>query len=152
VYGFTATVFLFVFNTFFAIGWLGMTWLSPAEITSLRIRIQANALATASNWLSNFLIVMITAPAFSNLQYRTYIMFAVFNAAIIPCVWLWFPETKGRMLEELDLVFASAWSEGISPVKQSLVMRGFAPGEVDRELIKHFTREEVLEEEGRGRD
>ncbi|GJC99079.1 hexose transporter [Colletotrichum higginsianum] len=28
----TGIVFLFVFNTFFAIGWLGMTWLYPAEI------------------------------------------------------------------------------------------------------------------------
>ena len=28
--GVTATVFLFVFNTFFAIGWLGMTWLYPS--------------------------------------------------------------------------------------------------------------------------
>lgn len=24
-----AAIFLFVFNTFFAIGWLGMTWLYP---------------------------------------------------------------------------------------------------------------------------
>lgn len=55
-------------------------------------------------------------------------------------------------LRHHSLLSASAWSEGISPVKQSLVMRGFAPGEVDRELIKHFTREEVVEEEGRGRD
>lgn len=30
--GLVATVFLFIFNTFFAIGWLGMTWLYPAEI------------------------------------------------------------------------------------------------------------------------
>lgn len=33
--GIVATVFLFVFNTFFAIGWLGMTWLYPAEIVCL---------------------------------------------------------------------------------------------------------------------
>lgn len=59
-YGITATIFLFVFNSFFAIGWLGMTWLYPAEVTNLRIRIQANALSTCSNWMSNFLIVMIT--------------------------------------------------------------------------------------------
>lgn len=39
-------VFLFVFNTFFAIGWLGMTWLYPAEIVPLRIRAPTNALAT----------------------------------------------------------------------------------------------------------
>lgn len=85
VYGITATVFLFVFNTFFAIGWLGMTWLYPAEVTNLRIRIQANALSTSSNWMSNFLIVMITPPAFKSLGYQTYIIFAVFNAAIFPC-------------------------------------------------------------------
>merc|ERR1712072_1403142 len=76
-YGVVATVFLFGFNTFFAIGWLGMTWLYPAEVTNLRIRIQANALSTCSNWLSNFLIVMITPPAFANLKWRTYTMFAV---------------------------------------------------------------------------
>ena len=35
--GIVAAVFLFVFNTFFAIGWLGMTWLYPAEIVSLPI-------------------------------------------------------------------------------------------------------------------
>ena len=33
--GIAAAVFLFVFNTFFAWGWLGMTWLYPAEIVSL---------------------------------------------------------------------------------------------------------------------
>jgi MFS family permease len=49
-------VFLFVFNTFFAVGWLGMTWLYPAEITPLRIRAPANALATSSNWIWNFMV------------------------------------------------------------------------------------------------
>ena len=49
------TVFLFVFNTFFAIGWLGMTWLYPAEIVPLKIRAPANALATSGNWLFNFM-------------------------------------------------------------------------------------------------
>lgn len=49
-------VFLFVFNTFFAVGWLGMTWLYPAEITPLRIRAPANALSTSSNWIWNFMV------------------------------------------------------------------------------------------------
>ena len=70
-------VFLFVFNTFFAIGWLGMTWLYPAEVVPLRIRAPANALATSSNWIFNFLVVMITPVAFDNIGYQTYIIFAV---------------------------------------------------------------------------
>lgn len=137
-YGVVATVFLFGFNTFFAIGWLGMTWLYPAEITNLRIRIQANALSTCSNWLSNFLIVMITPPAFANLQWRTYLMFAVFNAAILPCVWFFFPEPKGRSLEELDVIFASAHKDKVNPVKRAKEMPKLEGRQLESELIKYF--------------
>ncbi|KAM3414864.1 hypothetical protein BST61_g10007 [Cercospora zeina] len=136
--GITATVMLFVFNTFFAIGWLGMTWLYPAEITSLRIRIQANALATCSNWLSNFVIVMITPPAFATLGYQTYIIFAVLNTAIIPCVYLFFPEPKGRSLEELDVIFASAHADGVSPVKRARDMPKLEDSALEAELVKYF--------------
>ena len=48
--GIVAAVFLFVFNSFFAVGWLGMTWLYPAEITPLSIRAPANAISTTANW------------------------------------------------------------------------------------------------------
>lgn len=61
----TGVVFLFVFNTFFAIGWLGMTWLYPAEITPLRIRAPANALSTSSNWIFNFMVRL-----FDSCRYR----------------------------------------------------------------------------------
>ena len=47
---------LFLFNTWFSIGWLGMTWLYPAEVTPLRIRAPANALSTATNWIFNFFV------------------------------------------------------------------------------------------------
>ncbi|KAM0515509.1 hypothetical protein ACHAPE_006035 [Trichoderma viride] len=98
-------VFLFVFNTFFAIGWLGMTWLYPAEITPLRTRAPANALSTSSNWIFNFLVVMITPVAFTNIKWKTYVVFAVLNAFIVPCVYFFFPETAYRSLEEMDTIF-----------------------------------------------
>ncbi|KAH7321405.1 sugar transporter family protein [Stachybotrys elegans] len=100
-----AIVFLFVFNTFFAIGWLGMTWLYPAEITPLRIRAPANAFSTSSNWIFNFMVVMITPVAFENIGYQTYIIFAAINAAIVPTVYFFFPETAYRSLEEMDTIF-----------------------------------------------
>lgn len=49
--GIVAAVFLFVFNTFFAVGWLGMTWLYPSEIVPLRIRAPSSALSTSANWV-----------------------------------------------------------------------------------------------------
>lgn len=75
--GIAQTVFLFVFNTFFAVGWLGMTWLYPAEIVPLKIRAPANALSTSSNWIWNFMVVMITPVAFASIGYKTYVIFAV---------------------------------------------------------------------------
>lgn len=109
---YVAAVFLFVFNTFFAIGWLGMTWLYPAEITPLSIRAAANGVSTASNWIWNFLVVLITPIAFANIQYRTYIIFAVLNAVIAVTTYFIFPETAGRSLEEMSDIFekASVWN------------------------------------------
>ena len=96
---YVAAVFLFVFNTFFAIGWLGMTWLYPAEITPLSIRAAANGVSTGANWIFNFLVVLITPIAFATIGYQTYIIFAVINAAMFVATWLIFPETAGRSLE-----------------------------------------------------
>jgi sugar porter (SP) family MFS transporter len=103
--GVAQAVFLFVFNTFFAIGWLGMTWLYPAEIVPLRIRAPTNALSTSANWIFNFMVVMITPYAFGSIGYQTYIIFAVINAAIVPSVYFFFPETRLRSLEEMDDIF-----------------------------------------------
>jgi len=75
--GIVSALFLFLFNTFFAVGWLGMTWLYPAEIVPLRIRAPANALSTSANWAFNFMVVMITPVAFTTISYKTYIIFAV---------------------------------------------------------------------------
>ena len=71
--GIAAAVFLFVFNSFFAVGWLGMTWLYPAEITPLSIRAPANAISTTANWIFNFMVVMVTGPSFQNIDWGTYI-------------------------------------------------------------------------------
>ncbi|KAG2034710.1 general substrate transporter [Suillus americanus] len=115
-----SAVLLFVFNSFFAIGWLGMTWLYPAEIVGLEIRAPANALSTSSNWIFNFVVVMVTGPSFNNISWGTYIVFAALNAFIIPVVYFFFPETAGRSLEDMDVVFALAYNEGVSPVNVSL--------------------------------
>ncbi|GAB7352000.1 hypothetical protein MBLNU459_g2519t2 [Dothideomycetes sp. NU459] len=103
--GIAAATFLFIFNTFFAVGWLGMTWLYPAEITPLSIRAPANALSTTANWAFNFMVVMVTPVAFANIGYKTYIIFAVINAFIFPVVYFFYPETAYRSLEEMDEIF-----------------------------------------------
>ncbi|KAI7855210.1 general substrate transporter [Circinella umbellata] len=136
--GYVGTLTLFTFNTFFAIGFLGMTWLYPAEINPLRTRVQANALSTCSNWLSNYVIVMITPPAIANIGYGIYVIFAIFNFLFIPIVYFWYPETKGRSLEELDVMFAKANEENVSPVKMAQRMPKLDGNDLERELARYF--------------
>ncbi|GAO49668.1 hexose carrier protein [Saitoella complicata NRRL Y-17804] len=105
--------FLFVFNTFFGLCWVGGPFLYSAEIAPLRVRSQANAIASAGNWIFCFIVVMIIPPAFANIGYHTYIIFAIINASFIPVIYFYLPETKGRSLEEMDVIFAA----GGNPVK-----------------------------------
>ncbi|ODN88840.1 sugar transporter [Cryptococcus wingfieldii CBS 7118] len=116
-----SVLMLFLFNTWFSIGFLGITWLYPAEVTPLRIRAPANALSTASNWIFNFMVVMATGPMFANIGLGTYAFFAAMNGVVVfPGLYFFFPETKRYSLEDLDIIFAKAYVEGLDPVKVSL--------------------------------
>lgn len=57
--------------------------------------------------LCNFIVVKFTPTALRSIGYRTYIVFAVFNAAWVPIIAIFLPETKGKTLEEIDEVFAT---------------------------------------------
>lgn len=81
---------------------------------------------------------MITPPAFANLGYQTYIIFCIMNAAIIPAVYFYFPEPRGRSLEELDVIFASAHADGVSPVKRAKDMPKLEDRQLEAELVKYF--------------
>lgn len=85
-------------------------WLYPAEIVPLHIRAKANALSTSANWIFNFMVVMITPVAFASLAWKTYIIFAVINTAIVPVVYFLYPETALRSLEEIDVIFMKSKS------------------------------------------
>jgi hypothetical protein len=57
----------------------------------------------------NFAIVEFTPPAIANIGYKTYIIFAILNAAWLPVIWIFYPETKGLALEDVDRLFAGEY-------------------------------------------
>ncbi|KAJ7725184.1 general substrate transporter [Mycena metata] len=104
-YGAGATVFFFAYYLFFGICWQGVPWLYPVEINSLSMRTKGAALATAANWFSNYLIVEITPPGIASLGWRFYLIWMFFNALFVPVVWLFYPETANRHLEDIDHLY-----------------------------------------------
>lgn len=51
------------------------------------------------------MVTMITPVAISSIGYRYYIVYACIGACIPFLVYFYFPESMGRTLEEMDLVF-----------------------------------------------
>ncbi|CZT49703.1 related to sugar transport protein STL1 [Rhynchosporium secalis] len=132
-----AGVGLFTYIAFFGATWLPLPWLYPAEINPLRTRAKANAVSTITNWLFNFLIVMVTPVMIDQIKWGTYLFFALVNASFIPIIYFFYPETKKRSLEEIDLIFAKGYLENISYVKASFDMPFLSDQEVE-EMSKRY--------------
>ncbi|KIY46120.1 sugar transporter [Fistulina hepatica ATCC 64428] len=106
--GVIACSYLFVAS--FAITWGPVSWIYISEIFPRSIRAQGSGVATSTNWIFNFALAFFVPPAFKNIQWKTYIIFAVFCVASFIQVFFTFHETKGRSLEEIsDLFEARAW-------------------------------------------
>ncbi|PQE32958.1 sugar transporter protein [Rutstroemia sp. NJR-2017a WRK4] len=100
-----AVAFFFIYYLFFGFGWQGVPWLYPTEINSLSMRTKGAALGTATNWIFNFMVVEITPIGIESLGWRFYIIWTVFNAVFVPVVYLFYPETSDRTLEDIDRLF-----------------------------------------------
>ena len=114
-----AAVGLFTYIAFFGATWLPLPWLYPAEINPIKTRAKANAVSTCSNWLFNFTVVMLTPVMLDHISWGTYLVFAIVNACFFPVIYFFYPETKKRSLEEIDLIFAKGFVDNISYVQAS---------------------------------
>ncbi|KAJ5215426.1 Major facilitator-type transporter ecdD [Penicillium cinerascens] len=99
-------VFTCLYIAFFAATWGPAAWVVTGEIYPLPIRAKGVALATASNWLWNCIIAVITPymvdSAYGNLKTK---VFFVWGCALFLCLLFAFfviPETKGLSLEQVD--------------------------------------------------
>jgi MFS family permease len=104
--GYAATVVLYLFQTFFTLGWQSNMWIYPSELLPLKLRLRGGAIAVISQWLFTFLVVEVTPPMITNIGYKSYVVFAVINFVTIPLVYFFFPETSKLPLEAVDLLFA----------------------------------------------
>ncbi|KAF2128008.1 sugar transporter STL1 [Dothidotthia symphoricarpi CBS 119687] len=127
-----AAVGLFTYIAFFGATWLPLPWLYPAEINPLKTRAKANAFSTINNWLWNFFIVMITPVLIDSIGWGTYLLFAVLNAIFFPIIYFFYPETSGRSLEEIDLIFAKGSLEKMSYVTAAKELPQMDETEIER--------------------
>lgn len=101
-----AMVYLEAFS--YNLSWGPLAWIYIGEIFPSRIREVGIAAGAASQWLFNFVMSQITPHAISNLgAWKTFLMFFIFNYAIIVYSYFFLKETKGKSLEEMEVVFGT---------------------------------------------
>ncbi|KAJ5179217.1 Major facilitator superfamily domain general substrate transporter [Penicillium capsulatum] len=120
--GMAVIAFSYIFTGIYGLTWAPAAWVYASEIFPLKYRAKGVGLASATNWAFNFALAYFVAPAFTNIQWRTYVIFAVFCAVMTIHVFLTYPETSGRTLEEIDIVFDT----GVSPWRSTQIEDHFA--------------------------
>ncbi|MFC7330927.1 sugar porter family MFS transporter [Marinactinospora rubrisoli] len=89
------------FVLFFALSWGVVTWVLLGEMFPLRVRAAAMAVATATQWIANWLVT-VTFPSLRDWNLPgTYLLYTAFAVLSFVFVWRFIKETKGRTLESM---------------------------------------------------
>ncbi|XP_020084077.1 probable polyol transporter 4 isoform X2 [Ananas comosus] len=114
---------------FFSIGIGPICWVLTSEIFPSRLRAQASALGAVGNRLSSGLVAMSFLSVSRQISVAgTFFIFSAVSALSIAFVHKFVPETKGKSLEQIEMLFQSAAE-----------MRG---GEVQLGDVEHLVQEE----------
>ncbi|KAH7327422.1 putative sugar transporter STL1 [Rhexocercosporidium sp. MPI-PUGE-AT-0058] len=103
--GIASVCFVFLFNFFVPIGFLGANFLYCAEVAPVKLRVSMAAISTANHWLWNFVVVMATPVAIASIGNYYFVLFCVISFCIPLSVYFFYPETMGQSLEQIDAVF-----------------------------------------------
>ncbi|KAJ3055943.1 hypothetical protein HK097_008652 [Rhizophlyctis rosea] len=98
---------------FFAWTWGPIPWVYNAEIYPVRHRSKAIALATAADWLGNFIVGIAVPTWLERSAYGPFFFFAVVCTVGVLVTLFFIPETKGVALEEMPANFEGPiWQVG----------------------------------------
>ncbi|EIW84111.1 general substrate transporter [Coniophora puteana RWD-64-598 SS2] len=96
---------IFLTSIIFSLSFGPVSWVLASEVFPTKTRSIGTSVATCANWLFNVLISETSPIGLANVGYKFYILFVCLNAVDFVIITLFFPETKGRTLEDMDIVF-----------------------------------------------
>ncbi|KAI1026009.1 hypothetical protein LB505_004540 [Fusarium chuoi] len=103
--GKAATAMIMIYSVFWSFGLNGIPWIVSAEIFPGALRTLTGTYAACVQWLTQFAITKALPYIFKSFGYGTWFFFACWM--ITATVWAFFflPETKGKTLDEMDVMF-----------------------------------------------
>ncbi|KAB8258297.1 general substrate transporter [Aspergillus pseudonomiae] len=103
--GWAGIAFIYIYDINFSYSFAPIGWVLPSEIFNLSIRSKAISITTSATWMCNFIIGLITPDMLESITWGTYIFFAAFCLLALAFTFFCIPETRGKTLEDMDLIF-----------------------------------------------
>lgn len=111
--GLFSLICMLVYVASFAMSWGPVTWVLLSEIFPNKIRGRAMALAVTAQWVSNYLVSwtfpMMDKNSFLIEKFNhgfSYWIYGLMGLIALFVVWKFVPETKGKTLEEMELIWS----------------------------------------------
>lgn len=114
----TTIAFVFLFGAVFSIGWTAQQSMYIAETLTTSTRAKGTAVGNFASSCISLVLAYSSGPAFEKIGYYYYIVFVFWDLLEAVFIYIFFPETKDRTLEELSEVF-----DAPNPVTKSLEPR-----------------------------
>ncbi|KAH8812732.1 general substrate transporter [Xylogone sp. PMI_703] len=100
-----AIAFVYIYVAWFALTWACVAWVYPPEIFATNMRSKGTSMTSATNWFVNFWFALYIPTAMNKISWKLYIIFAAICVLISIVCYLFFPESAGKTLEEMDFLF-----------------------------------------------
>jgi sugar porter (SP) family MFS transporter len=132
--GWAAVAMAFCFIMVYGVSYSPLGWSLPPEVFPNSKRAKGVALSVCVNWICNFTVGIATPPMISSIGYGTYIFFAFFCG--LSGIWavLLVPETKGKTLEQMDLMFGDHTGQ---EEKDFMVTAAASAEQIHASLLQH---------------
>ncbi|KAJ4256117.1 hypothetical protein NW762_009193 [Fusarium torreyae] len=103
--GYAVVAFLFIFFGFYDIAFTPLSIAYPVEILPYDLRSKGLSINLSVVFGAGFFNQYVNPIALDAIQWKFYFVYIATLAAMLPTIWFLFPETKGRTLEEIAVVF-----------------------------------------------
>ncbi|KAL6240681.1 hypothetical protein RBB50_012391 [Rhinocladiella similis] len=103
-----AVFFLFLHIAFFSASCDATSYIYASEIFPTPVRAKGLAVSISGLFVATIIFLQAAPTAFAAVGWRYYIVFIVVTTVIGIAIFLWFPETKGRSLEDIGELFGDS--------------------------------------------
>lgn len=102
---YSCVIFVFIYSFGYSMSFGSAAWVYSSEIFPTAIRARGLSFAASGGAVGSVLVSQIWPVGIHRIGSKIYYFFMVVNLVCVPIIWLLFPETKGRPLEDMDVLF-----------------------------------------------